>query len=404
MALQGCLSGNRKWLMQVMRFGYVSAFLFSCGPAEEPIEVVGPPTPSDLRVVAQADADTIFAGGSITLTASASGGTTPYIYSWDQNDGPVEVELIETQSTELEIGPLDTTGRYVFRIIVTDQADANAIDYVTVHVTNPVSAMVPRLAVVGELVQVQATLVEDADDVGLLWEVAEGTGTFDDPTAATTNLTTQLGETLSIRLTSSIDSGGAPVTSEQLFDVVSVVDLSPRVIIQTNFGDMVLELDGEAAPLHTANFLQYVDERFYDNLLFHRNACTPSADGESCTPFVLQGGGYERVDGELVRREPTQDPVESEADNGLTNATIYSVALALSSAGPDSGTSQFFINLDDNSSLDDQEFTVFGMIVEGQDVVDSIVGMPTSESPIIPGENSLPVEDVVIEHIIREGS
>ncbi|MCH7808369.1 MAG: peptidylprolyl isomerase [Planctomycetes bacterium] len=190
----------------------------------------------------------------------------------------------------------------------------------------------------------------------------------------------------------------------QRFDVVSILDLKPRVLIETNFGDITLELEGEAAPLHTANLLQYVDEAFYDGLLFHRNACTLDTASGECDPFVLQGGGFERVDGELERREATQDPVPSEADNGLSNAEVYSVALALSGGDPQSGTTEFFINLGDNSFLDDTDFTVFASVVDGTDVVDAIVATERTTSPLPPQEESLPVEDVVIERMIRVGS
>ena len=122
---------------------------------------------------------------------------------------------------------------------------------------------------------------------------------------------------------------------------------------------------------------------------------------EPCDPFVLQGGGYVRVDDELELKEPTRPAVMSEAPTGLSNAELYSVSLALSGGNVNSGTTQFFFNMRDNGFLDDQGFTVFGRVVEGTDVVDTIVAQERTESPIIAGEVSLPVEDVIMERVTR---
>jgi len=121
-----------------------------------------------------------------------------------------------------------------------------------------------------------------------------------------------------------------------------------------------------------------------------------------CDPFVLQGGGFFRNDeDELEFREPTQPSVMSEAGNGLSNGLPLTVSLALTGMDVNSGTSQFFINLRNNGFLDDQGFTVFGRVVEGDEVVDAIVATERVESPILGGEVSLPVDDVVIERMIR---
>jgi peptidyl-prolyl cis-trans isomerase A (cyclophilin A) len=126
-------------------------------------------------------------------------------------------------------------------------------------------------------------------------------------------------------------------------------------------------------------------------------------DGRCEEPFVLQGGGFKRIDGDLEAVETPRDPVPSEADNGLSNSAVYSVALALAGGDADSGTTQFFINLKDNSHLDEQDFTVFGIVVDGLDVVDTIVDTERTASPVIPGEVSLPLEDVIMERITRVG-
>ncbi|RME37097.1 MAG: peptidyl-prolyl cis-trans isomerase [Planctomycetota bacterium] len=183
--------------------------------------------------------------------------------------------------------------------------------------------------------------------------------------------------------------------------MISNPDRKPQVEVVTNFGTFTIELDAERAPQHVVNFLWHVDRGFYNGLLFHRSACTPDPDTGECVPFVLQGGGFRREDGELVPVETTRDPVPSEADNGLSNSVVYSVALALLGNDPDSGRTEFFINLSDNAFLDDLGFTVFGMVVAGTEVVDSIAALERTDSPVIPGEVSLPVEDVIMEEVRR---
>lgn len=156
-----------------------------------------------------------------------------------------------------------------------------------------------------------------------------------------------------------------------------------RVRFETTMGNFVIELEDQLAPRTVENFLQYVDDDFYDGLLIHR--VVPG--------FVIQGGGY--LPG-LIEREP-RDPVPSEADNGLSN-TRTTVAMALSAGNPDSGTSQFFVNLVDNISLDAQQFTVFGRVVEGMTVVDNIATVPTTSRN---GFNDVPVDDIIINDVVR---
>ena len=287
--------------------------LFCAGSCALPLGAV---TGGGVVAMAGIDSTSLVAGGMVILSADATGGTPPYVFRWDQNGGPADVTVAPTPADVVTVGPLDTSGRYTFRLVVTDQTGRTDEDFVFVEVN--------------------------------------------------ANLTA-----------------------------------NPQVLVETNFGSFVIELDAVAAPKHAENMLAYTDEGYYDGLLFHRNACTVNADTGVCEPFVLQGGGLERVNGELVPREPTRGAVMSEAGNGLSSSVVYSVALALFGNDPDSGTSQFFINLKDNAFLDGQGFTTFGMVVEGTDVVDAIVSMERTESPILAGEVSLPVEDVIIQRMSR---
>ncbi len=375
----------------------------SCVTSEEPSDVSGPEPPNDLAVVAVTETPEVFEGSSVTFEATPSGGTQPYLFRWDQNDGPTEVTLTEVREPSLATGELTTPGRYVFRVIVTDANGFDATDFAVVEVAPAIQAAVPPLAIVGQPTQLSAT-AETGQEAVFRWEVVSGSAEFDDPTSPTPVLTTSAAETVDIRLTVSLaGTGETPAATTREFEIVSIVDERPRVRIETDFGDMVIELEAERAPLHTANFLLHVDDGFYDGLLFHRNACRDDPATGDCRPFVLQGGGYERINGELQLREPTRDPVLSEAGNGLSNGVAYSIALALGGGDPDSGSTQFFVNLDaENAFLDDQDFTVFAMVVEGTDVVDILVALPTEESPLLPGESSLPVEDIVMRRVERQ--
>ena len=156
------------------------------------------------------------------------------------------------------------------------------------------------------------------------------------------------------------------------------------VILETNHGDIKLDLDAENAPATVANFLQYVRDGHYDNTVFHR-----VIDG-----FMIQGGGMEPG----LKHKPTRAPVANEATNGLKNRK-YTVAMARTSE-PHSATAQFFINIADNDFLDYKApsangwgYCVIGKVDEGQDVVDRIKDVPTGNSGF---HQNVPKDDVVI--------
>lgn len=142
---------------------------------------------------------------------------------------------------------------------------------------------------------------------------------------------------------------------------------NPHVWLDTDMGPIIIELDPGAAPITVENFLRYVDDGFYDGLIFHR----------TISGFVIQGGGFRD---DLVFREPTYNPIENEADNGLLNSR-GTISMART-PDPESATSQFFINLEDNPDLDPNSdsagYAVFGEVVAGMDTVDAIGDRPTS--------------------------
>ena len=157
------------------------------------------------------------------------------------------------------------------------------------------------------------------------------------------------------------------------------------VVLKTNHGNIKIELDRENAPATVDNFLQYVRDGHYDNTVFHR-----VIDG-----FMIQGGGMEPG----MKQKPTRAPIANEATNGIKNKK-YTLAMARTSE-PHSATAQFFINVADNDFLDYKApsangwgYCVFGKVVQGQDVVDKIRGVATSNSGL---HQNVPKDDVIIE-------
>jgi peptidyl-prolyl cis-trans isomerase A (cyclophilin A) len=159
--------------------------------------------------------------------------------------------------------------------------------------------------------------------------------------------------------------------------------LAQKVKLDTSMGAIVIELDAAKAPKTVANFIGYVDAGHYDGTVFHR----------VIPDFMIQGGGMNAQ----MQEKPTKAPIALESRNGLNNVK-GSVAMART-AVPDSATSQFFINLKDNSFLDAANsrdgngYAVFGRVVSGMDVVDRIWAVPTATQG--PHQN-VPVTPVVI--------
>ena len=162
-----------------------------------------------------------------------------------------------------------------------------------------------------------------------------------------------------------------------------------KVRMETSKGDVVIELFEDKAPATVKNFLQYVDEKFYDGTIFHR-----VIDG-----FMCQGGGFD----EKMQKKDTRTPIRNEAGNGIKN-TKGTVAMARTSA-PDSATAQFFLNVADNAFLDFKDssargigYCVFGKVIEGEGIVDKIRVVRTGHKN---GMDDVPVETVKILSIRR---
>src|ERR1700752_2707225 len=129
----------------------------------------------------------------------------------------------------------------------------------------------------------------------------------------------------------------------------SAAAANPAVIMETSLGTIKIELDQEKAPITVKNFLQYVDDKHYDNTIFHR----------VIADFMIQGGGFEPG----MKEKRTRDSIKNESPNSLSNVR-GSIAMARLPQ-PDSATAQFFINTVDNKRLDQLRYCVFGKVIDG---------------------------------------
>ena len=159
---------------------------------------------------------------------------------------------------------------------------------------------------------------------------------------------------------------------------------NPEVTIHTNHGNIRIELYAKEAPISTANFLQYANDGYYDGTIFHR----------IISHFMIQGGGITTD----LEPKPPREPIVNEADNGLKNLR-GTLAMARTNE-VNSATSQFYINVERNGSLDHTSkessrtwgYAVFGRVIDGMDVVDDIRFVETSP-------NDVPLETVLIESV-----
>ena len=158
---------------------------------------------------------------------------------------------------------------------------------------------------------------------------------------------------------------------------------NPSVVMKTSLGSVTIELYPDKAPESVKNFLQYVNDKFYDGTIFHR----------VISNFMIQGGGIDAA----MNKKPTRAPIKNEAANKLKNE-IGTVAMARTNE-PNSATGQFFINVKDNDFLNyagesNPGYAVFGKVVEGKEVVDKIRKVATGNAG---GHQNVPSEPVVIE-------
>jgi len=160
---------------------------------------------------------------------------------------------------------------------------------------------------------------------------------------------------------------------------------NPIVVMETSKGSIEIKLDQEKAPITVKNFLTYVEDEYFNGTVFHR----------VINGFMIQGGGF-TPDGQQKR---TLKPIQLESDNGLSNK-VGTIAMARTD-DPNSATSQFFINVKDNRSLDfnpgNPGYAVFGKVINGMDVVEQIKAVQTTTK--LGMMRNWPIEDIIIQKV-----
>lgn len=162
---------------------------------------------------------------------------------------------------------------------------------------------------------------------------------------------------------------------------------SRQIVLQTNLGNIVIELFPREAPTSVKNFIEYVDNGFYDGTIFHR--VVPG--------FIIQGGGFDSH----FSLKKTRNPIKNESYNGLSN-DLYTVAMARL-PNSELASSQFFINLQKNTSLNSNSkspgYTVFGKVIEGMDIAEKISLEPRGMYDIFPEAPNMSVRIIKAERI-----
>lgn len=163
---------------------------------------------------------------------------------------------------------------------------------------------------------------------------------------------------------------------------------NPKVIMTTNVGAITIELDADKAPKSVGNFLNYVQQGYYNGTIFHR----------VISDFMIQGGGFTPD----LQRKPTNAPIMNEANNGLKNLK-GTLAMARTN-DPHSGTAQFFINVKDNDFLNHRAptprgwgYAVFGKVIKGMNVVEKIRNVQTGSKG--PFRSDVPRTDIIIQKV-----
>ena len=171
-----------------------------------------------------------------------------------------------------------------------------------------------------------------------------------------------------------------------LFGAAAAEAANPVVVLETSKGDIKIELFEDKAPVTVKNFLQYVEDKHYDNTVFHR----------VISDFMIQGGGFEPG----MKEKKTRDPIKNESSNGLSNLK-GTLAMARTSE-PNSASAQWYVNLKDNTFLDKAKardgvgYCVFGRVIDGMDVVEKIKAVDTDT---VKGHENVPTKDVVIKSV-----
>ncbi|MCH7527430.1 MAG: peptidylprolyl isomerase [Planctomycetes bacterium] len=335
-------------------------------------------------------------------------------FKWSVASGDAEFDNDEAE--RVRVTPL-SIGEIILRVTAKDdEQDLFTSENFTLNVEQGsgfrVALEKPDLLLVDEPATLVANITNDTIDEEVLsyeWEVVRGSAELSAADTKTVQVTGTIAQTVVVKVTVRGEIEGSAKLAQEEVSLIVVDDLRTQVIMTVRSdapgvsGDITFELFGDVAPKTVANLLLYIDERFYNGIVWHRVAETEDGD-----PFVIQCGGFTRSGDVLQSKEPTRDPIPSEADPDFSNLP-GTIAMALKSGDADSGDTQFFVNMKDNSFLDDQGFTVFGKVLEGQDIVDAIAVV---DRDVADGESEdgneftlsdVPVDDITISTFRRVG-
>ncbi len=379
--------------------------------ANEPIVTDPIETSADATVEGGTIVDKVSKGQSVKLTATATTDESLYYY-WVQTAG-VGVEIEDATQPIASFAAPSVPDDQFLRFTVTTRSDAGGLGHADVSV--PVAAdpnyglgytfgdddtIVPDAgapvahagddaeAVPGDEVTLDASESEGRS-LSYAWQQSSGqtvelTGADTNQASFTTPVYDQSLEnklTFQVRVT---DDRGRSASDTIAITVLDPSTVGPRVRVETTFGDFVVELYPDDAPKSVENFLEYVDDGFYSNTIFHR----------VIAGFVVQGGGFEPG----LNKKDARDPIALEP--GLDNDR-GTVAMARTT-DPDSATSQFFVNLVDNDFLNPSDtsegYSVFGRVFSGMDVIDRIATVQTGSQS---GFDDVPLTDIIIRQAVR---
>lgn len=311
-------------------------------------------------------------------SSDADGGITSYAWEFgDESDAATGQQVSHTFAVP---------DNYTVTLAVTDEFGAQVSTSQIVDVTGSepfVRSAAPAFGEVDTSIDNVSIDGENFDD-GASVRLVRGQTTLDGSNVRVQSATTIL---VNFDLSGAVVGDYEVIVENPDGNSASLADgfriVTPDLVrLTTSLGEIVVQMVDDA-PITTENFLQYVEEGFYDGTIFHR--VVPD--------FVVQGGGF--LPG-MIMQDGIRDPIMNEFSPSRSNLR-GTVAMAKLGGDPDSATSQFFFNLGDNSSnLDNQNggFTVFAEVIEGLDVVDAISMVPLS------GES--PVDDVLLISAVRE--
>jgi len=329
----------------------------------------------------------------------------PMTFQWSQLTGPsVTLSGADTAKATFQAPAVPADTVLTFQVLVTDDREGRSAAIVTITVQ---MAVLPHANAGNDVttspdinVMLQGSSSGSPSPVTYRWRQTAGPDVLltNADTASPNFVAPAVTEktTLTFELTATDERGGSST------DTVDVT-VARRIRFKTTMGDFVMELRGDKAPVTVTNILTYVTEGFYVGLTIHR--ILPVETDPNDFGGIVQGGGWDPN----LNSPPRHDPIVLESNNGLQNVR-GAVAMARTSQ-PNTATSEFYVDVDDNLDLDYIDpnhpgYAVFGSIVEGMDVIDAMSIVPTTSrvAPWNPAVTfyDVPVTPIIINEVLLE--